>query len=344
MKSFATLPFGFIAALLAILGFGFIPLADAKPIMITIPLHVTPGYVDIFSGAQKFADKINQEGKGKVEVKLYPSETLYKVKDIIPALMNGSCEIIFHTSSHTTGSWPEIGGMALPFLFKNDAETMERLKLGSDLSNILNKEMDRKYGVRILAAGILPNIRMWTIKKKIEDPADMKGLKLRATGKPDAEAIHAWGGSPNFLSSGELFEALQRGTIDGLTSYPGTIYARNLDEVLQCGINMEPVFCAWGYQIYILNKTLNSWPKDVQQLVINAAKEYDNHTLNFAFQFEKEKILPRISKKITFVSPSPESMQKFERLALPTYDNWVKSVDKEWGKKFIETAKAPLKK
>jgi TRAP-type C4-dicarboxylate transport system substrate-binding protein len=336
--------FGFMVCLLTVFGFGFIPAAEAKPITITIPLHVTPNYVDIFSGAQKFADKINQEGKGKVEVKLYPSETLYKVKDIIPALMNGSCEIIFHTSSHTTGSWPEIGGMGLPFLFKNDAEAMERLKLGGDLSNLVNKEMDRKYGVRILAAGVLPNVRLWTANKKVEDPADVKGLKVRVNGKTDAEAIYAWGGSPNFLSSGEIFEALQRGTIDAFTSYPSTIYSRNLHEVLKYGVNMEPVLLAWGYQMYVLNKTLNSWPKDVQDLIINAAKEYDAHTLSFAFQYEKEKVMPQISKKITFLKPTPEAMQKFEKLALPTYDTWLKSVDKEFGKKFIETAKMPLKK
>lgn len=344
MKKFSIRSFGFIVGLVAFFGFGFIPSGDAKPITITIPLHVTPGYIDIYSGAEKFANKINSEGKGKVEVKLYPSETLYKVKDIVPALMNGSCEIIFHTSTHTTGSWPEIGGTALPFLFKTDVEARDRLQLGAPLLEVLNQEMTRKYGVRILATGILPNVRIWNIKRVLNDPSDVKGLKIRATGKPDAEAIHAFGGSPNFLSSGEIYEALQRGTIDGLTTYPGTVFARNLDEVLKYGINMEPVFCAWGYQLYILNKTLSDWPKDVQELVIQAAKEYDAHTLNFAWQYEKEKIWPRLTKKIQMVSPSSAAMKKFEELAAPTYGSWQKSVDKEFGKKFIETAKTPLKK
>ncbi len=346
MKRNFTRIFGLTAGLLVVFGCGFVPpgFSQSKPLTLTIPMHVTPGYIDLYSGVEKFGNIINTEGKGKVEAKLYHSETLYKVKDIVPALMNGSCEIVFHTSTHTTGSWPEVGGFALPFLFKSDAEAAERLKMGGQLLEILNQEMNRKYGVRILAAGFLPNIRIWTVKKKIEDPADVKGLKIRATGKPDAEAIHAFGGSPNFMSSGEMYEALQRGTIDGLTTYPGTIFARNLDEVIRFGSNMAPVFCAWGYQIYALSKTFGSWPQEIQNLILKAAQEYDKHTLSFAIQYEKEKIFPRLSKKIAMVSPSPEAMKKFDKLAAPTYESWLKTVNKDWGKKFIEASQTPLKK
>lgn len=115
-----------IAFLLVICILGYSPVvlaapAAGKPITLTIPAHATPAYPD-FDSYQRFIDRINQDGKGKVEAKFYPSETLYKVKEIVPALMNGSCEIVFYTSSHTTGSWPEIGGMSLPFLYKDDDE------------------------------------------------------------------------------------------------------------------------------------------------------------------------------------------------------------------------------
>jgi len=84
-----------------VFGGGFIlnSYAPPKKVQLTIPLHVTPAYIDLYSGAEQFANRINQEGKGQVEVKLYHSETLYKVKDIVPSLMNGSCEIVFHTST-----------------------------------------------------------------------------------------------------------------------------------------------------------------------------------------------------------------------------------------------------
>ncbi len=317
--------------------------ALAAEIKITIPLHVTPSYRDLYENVEQFANRINSEGKGKVKVELYHSETLYKVKDIVPALMNGSCEIIFHTSTHTTGSWPEIGGLSLPYLYTNHLSTREKWKEGGELLNLVIKEMDKKYGVRIRASGILPHTRLWTIKKKIETPSDLKGLKIRATGKPDAEALNAFGASPNFLSSAEIYEALQRGTIDGLTTYPGTVVARNLFDVLNYGINSEPTLCAWGYQIYVLNKTFDSWPADVREIILKAAAEYDSKTLDFGMKYMQEQILPKFKGKVELISPTPEAMKKFVELATPTYSIWLKTVDKEFGEKFIKLSKDPAK-
>ncbi len=317
--------------------------ALAAEIKITIPVHVTPSYRDLYENVEQFANRINSEGKGKVKVEVYHSETLYKVKDIVPALMNGSCEIVFHTSTHTTGSWPEIGGLGLPYLYTNEAVTREKWKAGGELLNLVNKEMDKKYGVRILASGILPHTRLWTIKKKVETPSDLKGMKIRATGKPDAEALNAFGASPNFLSSAEIYEALQRGTIDGLTTYPGTVLARNLFDVLNYGINTEPNLCAWGYQIYVLNKTLDSWPADVREIILKAAAEYDSKTLDFGMKYMSEQILPKFKGNVELVSPTPEAMKKFVELAAPTYQSWIKTVDKEFGEKFIKLSKDPAK-
>ena len=101
-------------------------IAAEKVIKITIPSHIPPSYYDMFPPIKQFTDRVNELGKGKIQANLYHSESLYKVKDIIPALMNGSCEIVMHTSAHTTGSWPEIGGLNLPFLYKSNEDVMQK--------------------------------------------------------------------------------------------------------------------------------------------------------------------------------------------------------------------------
>ena len=102
-KSMAVLAIGIL-----VLGGLSLPSAVAaeKVIKITIPSHVPPSYHDMFPPIKQFVDRVNELGKGKVQANLYHSESLYKVKDIIPALMNGSCEMVFHTSSHTTAACP----------------------------------------------------------------------------------------------------------------------------------------------------------------------------------------------------------------------------------------------
>jgi TRAP-type C4-dicarboxylate transport system substrate-binding protein len=314
--------------------------AADKVIKITVPSHVPPSYHDMFPPIKQFVDRVNELGKGKIQVNLYHSESLYKVKDIIPALMNGSCEMVFHTSAHTTGSWPEIGGLNLPFLYKSNEDVMERWKQGGELINLINKEMDRKYGVRILGSGITGSLWIWTIDKKpVVKPADLKGLKIRTTGKIDAEFVKACGGSPIFLSSAETYEALQRGTIDGLTTFPGGLPGRNLDEVLRYGLNTGSPMSSWAYQIYVLNKTFNAWPKDVQDVVLTAAREYDAAIFKSMMKYKEETVFPRITKKVKIQKPTAEDLKKFQEIGATIYPLWSKTVDKDFAQKFIDLSR-----
>ncbi|WP_461210058.1 TRAP transporter substrate-binding protein [Desulfocurvus sp. DL9XJH121] len=306
-------------------------------VKITIPSHIPPSYKDMYPPVKQFVDRINELGKGKIEATLYHSGSLYKVKDIIPALMNGSCEIVFNTSSHTTGSWPELGGLTLPFLYKSNDDLMAHWKQDGPLFKLLNDTMVSKYGVRVLGMGITGSLWLWTIDgKPVTKPADLKGLKIRTTGKVDADFVKACGASPIFLSSSEAYEALQRGTIDGLSTFPGGLLGRNLDEVLRYGVAVN---CGWAYQIYVMDQTFQSWPKDVQAAVTQAALEYDEAIFKSMMDFEKSTVFPRLANHVKILEPSPADQAEFEKVGASVSPVWAESVDADFAKKFLELSK-----
>lgn len=53
--------------------------------------------------------------------------------------------------------------------------------------------------------------------RKIESPADLDGLKIRTPGGYIADLVADLGGTTLFMSSGEVYEKLSRGVIDGVT-------------------------------------------------------------------------------------------------------------------------------
>lgn len=323
----------FIAACVAAPGMA----RAADVVHITIPCHVPPSYKDMFPPIQQFVDRLNELGKGSIKADLYHSGSLYKVKDIVPALMNGSCEIIFHTSSHTTGSWPELGGLTLPFLYKSNDDIQARWSQDGKLFKLVNDEMISKYGVRILGAGITGSLWVWTIDgKPVSKPEDLKGLKIRTTGKVDAEFVKDCGASPIFLSSAETYEALQRGTIDGLVTFPGGLLGRNLDEVLRYGTNIR---AGWAYQIYAMDDTVKSWPKNVQDAVAQAAKEFDQAMFKSMMGFEKSDVFPRVEKRVKLIEPDAASQAAFEAIAQKARTQWADSVDKDFAKKFLDLSR-----
>ena len=323
---------GFVMACATIQG---VAAAD-KVINITVPAHIPPSYDDMFPPLKRFVDRVNENGKGKVHIDLYPSESLYKVKDIVPALMNGSCEIVFHTSSHTTGSWQELGGLNLPFLYKSNDDINERWRQGGTVLNVVNKELTSKYGVRVLGSGITGSLWLHTIEgKPVRKPADLKGLKIRTTGQIDAEFIKAAGGSPIFLSSAETYEALQRGTIDGVVTFPGGIVGRNLDEVLRYSFDIK---AGWAYQIYVLDKTFKSWPQDVQDIITASAKQYDEEMFKSMMDFEKSTVFPRMAKRMEIVQLDAEATKQFIELGAKVNALWIKRVNPNFARDFLESS------
>ena len=314
----------------------------AKEVKITVATHITPQYKDMFPPIVNFVDTINAYGKGKVKAELYHSGTLYKMRDLIPALLNGSCEIIFNTTTHTTGSWPEMGGISLPFLYQDEIDTRDRWMIDGKLFELVNQEMIKKHGVRVLAPGILPGILLGTKGKPVKSASDLKGMKIRGTGKPDSAILQNCGASPTFMSSAEVYEALHRGIVDGVASYPGMFVARNLQEMLDYLILMKPRLVSWAFQIYVLNKTFNSWPKDVQNIINMAATNYDYYYTNNMLKYSETVVIPSLLKRLKIIKPTEKAMAEFEKLGKDTYPNWVKTVDPKFAKKFIELSKQPL--
>ncbi len=312
-------------------------IALAKTITFNVASHVPPSYRDILPLEQAFIDDVNIAGGGKIKLSFYHSGTLLKVKQLIPGLEAGTAEIIFHTTSHTTGSWPIMGGPSLPFLFKNSYDLREHLKIGQPLFKLMQKVMLEKHGIVFLAYGAMPMEYIWTAKKPVRKPEDMKGLIIRVGGEAEAEAVKALGGSPVFMPSAELYEALQRGTIDGVICYPGTIGGRSLQEVLKYCTKVP--IGAYGRGIYMKKETWDKLPKDIKHIILLAAYKYDYRHLEYAEDVHNKELWPKFKKAgMQVIEPPPDVVKKFREICKPTWEKWVKKVGEELGKKFIELA------
>jgi len=64
--------------------------------------------------------------------------------------------------------------------------------------------------------------------KPVKLPSDFKGLRLRGYGADLSYLIRELGASPVTLSSQEIYQATQRGTIDGFLTGPSSVYTRKL--------------------------------------------------------------------------------------------------------------------
>lgn len=302
--------------------------------------HVTTSYHDISPQEHAFVDDVNKEGAGKVKINFYDSGTLLGADQLVPGLVAGTADIIFQTSSHTTGSWPVMGIASLPFLYKSASSLRDHFKIGSPLFVLVNKTLEDKYGVIMLAYGALPVEYLWT-NKPIKNLANLKGFTIRGGGTEEDNAIKSLGGSPVSMESAELYEALQRGTVDGVVCYPGTIAGRSLQEVVKYCYKLP--ISAYGRFIVVKKSRWDSLPEDVRTLLSNEAIKYDYNYLENAEKVCNVEQWPEFDKVgMKVIEPSEEVLAEIRGKSKLTWDEWSKKIGTDLGNQLIKLATSEI--
>ena len=151
-------------------------------------------------------------------------------------------------------------------------------------------------------------------KKEIKSVADLKGLKMRIPGL-GGEVMKKLGVNPILLPAGEIYTALERGTIDA-TEWVGPA----LDSMMGFAKTAKYYYTGWHepaseMQFMINKRAFNKLPKEYQAMLITAMKaaSADMYYENFAASAEAwakmKKEYPNIKVK-TFPKSVLKAMKK----------------------------------
>jgi tripartite ATP-independent transporter DctP family solute receptor len=119
--------------------------------------------------------------------------------------------------------------LGLPYIFRSREHSFHALDgdIGKEL--LLSTE---KYWIRGLCFYDAGSRSFYTIRKPVNRPEDLKGLKMRVMKSITAmELVKAMGGSPTPISYGELYTALQSGVVDGAENNPPSFYTSRHYEI-----------------------------------------------------------------------------------------------------------------
>ncbi|MGP4014253.1 TRAP transporter substrate-binding protein [Saccharopolyspora sp. 5N708] len=194
--------------------------------------YLTKSYDDLFPGIEMFLDTARDVGGFSFDV--YNSGTLLGAEELVPGLLGGVVDVVFQTSSYVSSSFPVLGCLELPFTTEDFRKHRRAADPDGPVSAVINERLARQ-NMRVLGGMPTGFEYLWTINRPILRPADVRGLRLRVAGEIEGETVKALGGAPVFMGSAEVYQALERGTIDGMMSYLGTVVSRDLQEIIRYG-------------------------------------------------------------------------------------------------------------
>ncbi|HNS14631.1 MAG TPA: DctP family TRAP transporter solute-binding subunit [Syntrophorhabdaceae bacterium] len=222
----------------------------------------------------RMAKMIEERTKGRVKVEVYPGGQLYKAMELLKAVMSGAAEMGTTPAAMFTGPVPLLDVVDIPFLF-NSYDDVVKLWEGEP-GEMMRKQMER-VGVKTIAFSAYGENMSFCSHKPLIKPEDFKGLKIRCNTNMGADLAKAFGASPVVFASAEVYEALQRKTIDCASSGVTSLKERKWYETTSHGTFTYAAYSLWPVMVNL--KFFNSLPKDIQQVLIDVGKDHQAYVL-----------------------------------------------------------------
>jgi TRAP-type C4-dicarboxylate transport system substrate-binding protein len=207
---------GTVSVLLCVLALGVAPGAGAAGIKLALDCPPDAEKCGTYVWSKAFADHLRANG---MEVKEYPAGALGTEDEKLDQVSQGLLEVS-NSLLMKLGQLDEmVNGFWLFFLW-DSYDHLYRTLEQSDLLDRVNTKLTKK-GVRILA--LVPVGSFFGIansQRPIRVPADLEGLRMRATDKVQATYLEAWGANSVIIPWGEIYNALQTGVADGYMNPP----------------------------------------------------------------------------------------------------------------------------
>jgi tripartite ATP-independent transporter DctP family solute receptor len=174
----------------------------------------------------QMAERLRELSSGTMDLQIYPSGMIGSEDECFKQAQNAQIEFAKCSAAVLDGSVPEFQVVGAPFLFR-DSDHFWAVMNG-EIGKSLLRKIDGLMGICYFDAGARS---LYTTKKPVHSPADMKGLKIRTQKSSIAmQSMEALGASPTPISWGELYTALSQGTVDAAeNNIPSFVTGRHFE-------------------------------------------------------------------------------------------------------------------
>ncbi len=166
----------------------------------------------IYGGAEVFANALKAMSGGKFEVSVHAAPELMPAFGVVDGVQQGTVEMAHTVPYYFYGKNPAFAlGSAIPFGL-NARQMNAWMKHGNGRK--LMNEFYAAYSMVSFAGGNTGTQMGGWFRKEIKTTEDFKGLKMRLGGGLVGEVMQKLGAVPQNIPAGEIYQALEKGTID----------------------------------------------------------------------------------------------------------------------------------
>lgn len=255
-----------------------------------------------------------------LKARTFPNGQLYNDTTLPDAVSQGGVEIGQMNIGFITGPEAEpLRIWGLPWLYSS-WEAAWQTEDSPQFRGVIQAQF-RKFNMQMLGWAAYGTVEFYA-KRPIATPADMKGMRMRAFGVDTSQLLKAVGASPVSMSSQEMFQAVQRGVIDGFITGPTSVYARKLYEGVAHGTTLNINYLSFLAAANL--EWLNGLPADTRAAVL-AASDVAQKASRVRAQQDDAKARAQLAQLGLKASPAPTPAvrEQWVGAAKPLYDQYL---------------------
>ncbi|MGH3327141.1 MAG: TRAP transporter substrate-binding protein DctP [Streptomycetales bacterium] len=285
--------------------------------------------------AQKFAARVADRTRGRVEIQIYPNASLIDPEEQYKSVTQGTIDMTLVPVVYAVGEHPIFGLTDLPGLIKNhtQAQNWQTADIGRRLEEIFEQA-----GTKILVWNW--NSACIGVRQgpPVVSPGDVdQGAVWRGGGPEMEQLLQRAGASITSMDSSETYSAMQTGVLDALVTSPASFRSYRLQEQTSSyTTSTENTLGFYFEPLLIASEVFEQLPKDVQ----TAFTEAGSALQEFAYEAsERDDVVTERAVKsagTTVASIDDTAFAEWRRLAEPVWREFAARV--QGGQELIDMA------
>jgi TRAP-type mannitol/chloroaromatic compound transport system substrate-binding protein len=325
------------AGLAAVLAGGVAPAVHAQPVVRWRLASSFPKSLDtIYGAAEVFARHVRAMSNGRFEISVHAAGELMPAFGVLDSVQKGTVQAC-HTAPYYFIDKDETFaiGAAIPFGL-NSRQMSAWMFEGRGLT--LMREFYARYGMINFPGGNTGSQMGGWFRRELSSARDVQGLKFRIGGFA-GRVIERMGGLPQNLPGGEIYPALEKGSIDA-AEWIGPYDDQKLGLQNVAPFYYYPGWWEGGLQVdfFINRKAYDALPADYQA-IITAASGYTHVDMQAKYDARNPEALKQLVASGAKLRPFPNDMMtEAFKISMQLYDE-LSAKNAHWRKVYADYAR-----
>lgn len=272
-----------------------------------------------------WCDKIAADSQNRIQCQLYPAMQLGGTPpQLLNQVRDGVADVIWTLPGYTAGRFPVSEVFELPFI------TGDPIASSKAFWDFVQANASRELaGVKPIALWVNgPNV-MHFRDKKVENLADLQGLKIRAPSRLGNQLLEALGAVPVGMPVPQLAESLSRGVIEGALIPWEVVPATKTQELTQYHAEQSGERAmTTATMIFVMNqRKYDSLPDDLKQVIDNNSGRETSAWVASVFRKANEAGRQAALDHGNTIYPiAPEEMARWQEATQPVTTRWIQEI------------------